>query len=167
MVDIIDNNGKFIRTTSKSLAHQQGLLHRVVIGQLKNSKGEYCFVRQSKGRQDAGQFVSPIGGHVSSGETLEDALIRESQEEVGIGPVKYHFAGKTIFNREVIDRKENHLFFIYIIETDQNPVLNHESIEFKWFTTEQIKFALSAHDPNFGAAWHHVFNSTNLQKFYN
>lgn len=156
-VDVIDESGKFIRTVPKSLAHKEGLLHRIVIGQLKNSKGEYCFVRQSKGRQDASQFVSPIGGHVSSGESLEGALIRESQEEVGIGPVKYRYLDKTIYNRQVIGRQENHLFFIYVIETDQTPVLNHESDEFRYFTTDEIKAALESNDPLFGAAWHHVF----------
>lgn len=162
LVDIIDAKGRFISTVPKARAHQKGLLHRVVIGLLKNSRGEYCFVRQSASRQDAGQFVSPIGGHVASGETLEDALIRESQEEVGIGPVKYHFVTKTIFNREVIGRKENHLFFIYIIETDQNPVLNHESVEYKWFNARDIKQALASKDPAFGGAWHHVFQNLSL-----
>lgn len=158
-VDIIDTDNNVIKTVPKSKAHKDGLLHRIVIGQLINQKGEYCFVRQSSDRQDAGQFVSPIGGHVSAGESLESAIARECEEEVGITPTNFKLIGQTIYNREVIGRKENHLFFIYEIYTDQSPVLNHESVEYKWFTTAEIKEALDSKDPNFGAAWHHVFKT--------
>lgn len=168
-VDVIDEQNNVIKTVPKSLAHQEGLLHRIAIGQLVNSKGKYCFVRQSNGRQDAGQFVSPIGGHVSAGETTDQAIIRESVEEVSITPTDYKLIGQTIFSREVIGRKENHLFFIYEIKTDQDPVLNHESVEFKWFTTDEIKKALVSHNELFGAAWHHAFNflaNDQLQRIY-
>lgn len=159
LVDIITTDNQVVKTVDKSLAHQDGLLHRIVIGELVNSRGEYCFVRQSKGRQDAGQFVSPIGGHVSSGETLEQALVRECQEEAGLTPDNFTLIGQTIYNREVIERKENHYFFIYQINTDQDPILNHESVELRWFTVDEIKQALTTHDPLFGAAWHHVFQT--------
>lgn len=158
-VDVIDENNQVVGVVPKSVAHSQGLLHRIVIVELKNRKGEYCFVRQAGDRQDPGQFVSPVGGHVGAGETLEEAVIRESQEEIGITPSTYRLIGKTLFNREVIGRKENHLFFVYEIETDRLPVLNHESIEFKWFSEKAIKQKLKNDPEIFGAAWHHVFNN--------
>jgi isopentenyl-diphosphate delta-isomerase len=158
-VDIIDRENKVVDTVAKSVAHHEGLLHRIVIGELKNSRGEYCFVRQSSGRQDGGQFVSPIGGHVSAGESLEHALVRETQEEAGITPKKFHLVGQTLFNREVIGRKENHLFFVYEIETDETPILNHESIEFRWFSIEGIKETLKTNPQLFGAAWNHVYQN--------
>lgn len=159
LVDIIDNQNNAMSTVPKSIAHRVGLLHRTVIAELKNSKGEFCFVRQASDRQDAGQFVSPVGGHVSAGESLESALIRECQEEVGITPIKYRLIGQTLFNREVIGRKENHLFFVYEIETDELPTLNHESVEYKWFSVAEIQATLKS-DPNlFGTSWHHVFQN--------
>lgn len=158
-VDIVEQSGKYIRTVTKILAHQQGLLHQTVIAELINSRGEYCLVKQSGTKQDAGQFVSPVGGHVSAGETNEEALIRECQEECGITPTKFKFVGNTIYNREIIGRKENHLFVIYEISTDQNPTLNHESVEYKWFSVVEIKSLLKSKPDTFGAAWHHVFKN--------
>lgn len=158
-VDIITVDGKYLKTISKSTAHQEGLLHKTVIGELINSRGEFCFVRQAGDKQDAGQFVSPVGGHVSAGEADDAALIRECQEECGITPTKYKLIGKTIYNREVIGRKENHFFVIYEIYTDQDPVLNHESIEFKWMTKDEIKSTLQSSPEIFGAAWQHVFKT--------
>lgn len=161
-IDIINENNIVIGTTGKSIAHRDGLLHRIVIGEIINSKGEYCFVKQAGDRQDPGQFVSPIGGHVGAGETPEAALIRECQEECGITPKNFKFVGQTIYNREVIGRRENHLFLIYSIQSDQDPTLNHESTEFRWFSVKEIKLALESHDKSFGAAWHHVFKNIPL-----
>ncbi len=158
-IDIIDEANQIVSTTGKSIAHRDGLLHRIVIGELVNSKGKYCFVRQASDRQDAGQFVSPIGGHVGAGESVDNALIRECQEECGFTPDSFEFIGKTIYNREVIGRKENHLFLVYIIHTDEDPILNHESVEFKWFSVKDIQSTLASSPQTFGAAWHHVFKN--------
>lgn len=158
-VDVIDGNNQVIAVVPKSVAHSQGLLHRIVIAEVRNRKGEFCFVRQAGDRQDPGQFVSPVGGHVSAGESVETALIRECQEEIGITPQKFRRVGETVFNREVIGRKENHLFLVYEIETDEPPVLNHESVEFKWFSGEEIKERAKKDPDIFGAAWHHVFKN--------
>lgn len=156
-LDIINEQNEVVGTSGKSVAHKDGLLHRIVIGELVNSKGEYCFVRQASDRQDAGQFVSPIGGHVGAGESGDDALIRECQEECGFTPNNFQFIGKTIYNREVIGRKENHLFLVYVIHTDEDPILNHESVEFKWFSVKDIQSTIASSPQTFGAAWHHVF----------
>ncbi len=158
-IDIINSQNEVISVLGKSVAHRDGLLHRIVIGELVNSKGEYCFVRQASDRQDAGQFVSPIGGHVGAGESAAAALVREYQEECGFTPDNFEFVGQSIYNREVIGRKENHLFLVYQINTDRDPILNHESVEFKWFTVGEIQQILKSNPQTFGAAWHHVFKN--------
>ncbi len=158
-VDIVDKNNQVIGTTCKSIAHRDGHLHRIVIAELVNQKGKYCFVKQAGDRQDPGQFVSPIGGHVTAGENIENALIRECQEEVGFTPKTYKCIGSTIYNRHVIGRHENHLFLVYEIQAKESPVLNHESVEFQWFSPRKIKETLKSDPRTFGAAWHHVFKN--------
>lgn len=160
LVDIITPEEIILKTVKKTKAHQAGLLHKTVIAEFINSRGEFCFVRQAGDKQDAGQYVSPVGGHVSAGESDTQALIRECQEECGLTPTSYKLIGKTIYNREVIGRKENHFFVIYEIYTDQDPVFNHESVAFKWMTKAEIKSTLQANPGTFGAAWHHVFRTT-------
>ncbi|MEI8232160.1 MAG: NUDIX hydrolase [bacterium] len=107
-LDIINEQNKVVGTIGKSIAHRDGILHRIVIGELVNSKGEYCFVKQAGDRQDPGSYVSPIGGHVQAGEMADNALIRECQEECGFTPKDFKFISSTIYNRQVIGRKENH-----------------------------------------------------------
>jgi len=158
-IDIINEQNEVIGTIGKSVAHTDGLLHRIVIGELVNSKGEYCLVKQANDRQDPGQYVSPIGGHVRAGESPEHALVRECQEECGFTPTDFVFIGKTIYNRKVIGRQENHLFLVYQIPFEGTPVLNHESVGFKWFSVAEIKQILKSKPSTFGAAWHHVFKN--------
>ena len=158
-IDIVDSAGRVLSSTTKVFAHDKGLLHVTVIGQLINGKGEFCFVQQSGDRQDAGQFVSPVGGHVRAGESWEAALIREAEEEVRITPRKYKIVGKTIFNRDVLGRHENHFFVCYEIFSDVAPTLNHESVGFRRFSVSNIKKALRENPTLFGAAWHHLFKT--------
>lgn len=158
-INIINEQNEVIGTIGKSVAHADGLLHRIVIGELVNSRGEYCFVKQAGDRQDPGQYVSPIGGHVGSGESADDALVRECQEECGFTPTNFVFIGKTIYNRQVIGRHENHLFLVYQIPFEGTPILNQESVGFKWFSVAEIKQTLKSNPSTFGAAWHHVFKN--------
>ena len=157
LVDIIDENGNFIRVVPKSQAHKEGLLHKTVISQLIDARGRWALVKQSSDRQDAGQYVSPVGGHITSGETEIDALKREADEEVGLkGDFKYELVGRKIFNRYVIGRQENHFFIQYKIYSDKEPVLNDESDSYKYFTEEELKKELKENPKLFGDAFHFV-----------
>ena len=70
-VDIVNEQDEIVRQATKIEAHAKGLLHRTVISELINSKGEWVLVKQAADRQDAGQYVSPMGGHVDGGEIEE------------------------------------------------------------------------------------------------
>jgi mutator protein MutT len=70
-----------------------------------------------------------IGGHVEPGETLEQTLVREVEEETGVTPVQ--FARLTSLSAEDID--------LHIYQVDAwsggNPALRgDEHAELRWFT---------------------------------
>ncbi len=153
LVDVVDENGAVISNVSKRKAHEQGLLHKTVIGEIVDTEGRWLMIRQSSDRQDAGQYVSPVGGHVQSGESDETALRREAEE------VTYELIGKAIFNRSVLGRHENHLFVMYKIFSDVEPVLNHESESYRYFTEQELKEELNLHPESFGGAFHFVVDS--------
>lgn len=155
LLDIIDEDGNVLEVMTKSEAHQRGLLHKTVIAEVIDSRGRLLMVKQSVGRQDAGQYVSPVGGHVASGETEIDALKREAGEEIGLSDdFKYEYIGRKIFNRKVLERQENHLFVVYKIYSDAEPVLNYESESCKYFTEEELRKELKDHQEYFGDAFH-------------
>ena len=132
-----------------------------VIAEIKNLKGDWLLVKQASNKQDAGQYVSPVGGHVRARETDEDALKRETLEEVGLKDFKYTFMGRSIFNRPTLGHIENHYFILYEIYSDDELQLNDESEEYKRFTLEEIKNICYKDPKQFGDAFHFV-----LKTFY-
>lgn len=155
-VGIVDENLKVLYATTKQEAHVRGLLHVAVIAEVINSKGEWLLVKQASHKQDPGQFVSPVGGHVSSGESYEEALMREGYEEIGIKKIEYEFVGRAIYHRKRDAGTENHYFVVYKINSDKDPVLNDESVEFKWFAPTEIRQLLKTNPGTFGQAFHFV-----------
>lgn len=142
IVDIISENDSVLYQTTKQEAHEKGLLHRCVIGLVINSNNEYVLVKQSSSRQDAGQYVCPIGGHVSAGETYEEALKREAEEEIGIKTFESKEIGTLIFDRVTLGRKENHFCKLYEVYSDEAFVLGEEASEYKSFSEEELKRVL-------------------------
>ncbi len=158
IVDIVNEQDEVVGQASKEECHKVGLLHRTVIAELIDSQGNWILVKQASDRQDAGQFVSPVGGHVQAGETEEAALRREAQEEIGISEFEFKLVGRKIYNREVIGRKENHYFILFEIYSDRVPVLNHESDSYESFTKEHLLNELKENPEKFGDAFHFVMN---------
>ena len=161
IVDIVDRDCTVLYATTKGEAHKDGLLHRTVIARLCNSKGDWILVKQADDRQDAGQYVVPVGGHVQSGESDEDALRREALEETGLTDFTFNLVGKTIYERHVIGRHENHYFIIYSITTDEKLKLNHESVSYNTFSEDELKKALTETPEKLGAAFFAL-----LEQFY-
>ncbi|MBI4004636.1 NUDIX hydrolase [Candidatus Roizmanbacteria bacterium] len=154
LVDIVDKSGHIIRKmVSKQLAHEKGYLHKTVIAEIIDKDGNMTLVKQADHKQDAGQYVSPVGGHVRSSETDEEALKREAMEEIGIGNFDFKYIGSLIFNREVLGRKENHYFQIYEIRWNRKLVLNHESIEYRKFSQQELQRELKQNPHLFGEAF--------------
>lgn len=156
IIDILNDNLKVIGQDTKEHAHQQGLLHACVVAELIDPDGNWTLVKQASDRQDAGQYVSPVGGHIRAGESYIDALKRETFEELGIREFNSKFIGQKIFNRNVIGRKENHLFILCEIYSDQTPTLNHESVSFQKFSSSQLKTKINSNPYLFGEAFHFV-----------
>ena len=154
MVDVVDKNNKVLFVIAKQDAHKKGLLHRTILAQLVNSKDEWILVKQASDRQDAGQYVSPVGGHVRAGESEIEALRRETLEELGLKGFKHKFLGRDVFNRKVAGRKENHYFILYEIYSDKKLNLGPEAESYKSFTKSEIKKLLKNNPKFFGNAFH-------------
>lgn len=161
IVDICDRDGNILGSCTKKEAHQRGELHPCVIAELKDSEGNWVFVKQSDDRQDAGQLASAAGGHIQSGEKLNKALKREVGEELGISNFESKMIGTVVFNRKVNGKKENHLFYVYEISSDREPVLNEESVSIEKYSDDELKKLIKANPEHIGDALHFI-----LENFY-
>lgn len=160
IVDIVDEHGRTLRQAAKQEAHKHGWLHKTVIGYVRVGQ-DWALVRQAADRQDAGQLVAPVGGHVKAGETELEALLRESEEEIGTRNVLHTPVGRARFRRKVIGRDENHLFIVYEITVTDEIILGAESESIQTFTADELKRALHNTPEHFGDAYYFV-----LEHFY-
>lgn len=162
LVDIVNEVNQVLHQTSKSHAHQHGLLHRTVIGEVRDPNGNIVLVKQASDRQDAGQYVSPVGGHAKAGESEEAALRREALEEIGLVEFNSELVGRFVFNRQILGRQENHYFIVYRITADPSEfVLGPEAVGHRTFEPLELQSLLKTQPELFGAALFAV-----LSQFY-
>ena len=123
IVDLIDENGNIRGGETRKNAHKQGLMHMasglIIFCQIK---GKYFLLSQQrsyKKEKNAGLWDISASGHIPSGETPLNSLIREAEEELGLtfNPDEFTLLGK-FWRHEVYseDFIENELDYIYIIE---------------------------------------------------
>ncbi len=155
IIDIIDKNNNIKCKMSKLDAHTKGLLHKTVIAEVRDESGRFLLVKQASHKQDPGQFVSPVGGHVLAGETEEEALRREALEEIGLRNFECKYVGRAIFKRAIRSYIENHYFIVFEIKLSSKRAikLGDESVEFRYFTEKKIKQILESNPKYFGDAY--------------
>ena len=73
-----------------------------------------------------------IGGHVEPGETLEQTLIREVEEETGVTPVQ--FVKLSLLRAEGI---ELHIYRVDAWSGGSPALHGDEHVELRWFTVEE------------------------------
>jgi 8-oxo-dGTP diphosphatase len=72
-----------------------------------------------------------IGGHLERGETIEQALVREVEEEVGVTPTQ--FAKLTSLHAEGM---ELHIYRVDAWTGGSPAIQDDEHVELSWFTIE-------------------------------
>ena len=82
---VVDEDDNVIRKATRGECHKKGFLHRVATALVLNKKYEIFVSKRSKTKYYCPSHWSlVIGGHVEFGETYEEAIKRELEEELGI-----------------------------------------------------------------------------------
>lgn len=90
-LDLIDEKGLLTgKSEDRKMVHKQGLLHHasgvIVLRKCENDKWQILSQQRSfKKEKNAGLWDLSASGHVTSGETPKDSLVREIKEELGGG----------------------------------------------------------------------------------
>ena len=83
-LDVVDENDNVIGKASKKEIYEKLLPHRIVHVLVFNDRDEMCLQLRSKYVSFCPlHWCTAVGGHVQSGETPEQAALREYEEEIG------------------------------------------------------------------------------------
>ena len=83
---LVDETGEIIGSATRAECHDGSKkLHPVVHLHVVTPKGDILLQKRSMSKDiQPGKWDTAVGGHVDFGETITDALLRESREELGI-----------------------------------------------------------------------------------
>lgn len=124
LIDILDDEGnKTGIIKSKLEVHKQGLWHQVAHIWCVNSNNEILLQHRSKLMENyPDMWDISVAGHISSGEELISAAIREIKEEIGLdlNPAELKLIGtvkkETVSNNETYF--DNEFDNIYLVKID-------------------------------------------------
>lgn len=81
-----------------------------------------------------------IGGKLEKGETPEEAMIRECQEEIGSTPIEYERVGYLDFEEYFKGKKEKVAFYLYIATKWEGTISESEEMKPEWFEIDKIPY---------------------------
>ena len=136
---VVDEKGNEISTASRTLCHDgiSRLLHPVVHLHLFNDKGELFLQKRSMTKDLLpGKWDTSVGGHIQPGESVEDALKRETEEELGLNLSGFIPLGKYIW--ETI--REREFVYSFAIRSEESVSINRDEIDDgRFWNIDEIK----------------------------
>jgi len=147
---LVDEKGKITgRATRREVHSGPGRLHPVIHLHLINSKGEIYLQKRALHKDtQPGKWDTSVGGHVDLGESIEQALLRETQEELNITSIRPIPLMQYKWETSV----ESELVFSFRALYNAEPVFNKKEIDDgRFWTINEIRenTGIGTFTPNF------------------
>ena len=149
-VPLVDEQGRITGRTPRSQVHNGSkLLHPVVhLHVVNNNKAILLQKRPMSKLIQPGKWDTAVGGHISAGETLEQALKKEAFEEIGL----LDFSAKLIKTYKWESAVEAELVYTFVTYDFKNFNVHSDEVEeARFWTKNQIEKNLGkdVFTPNF------------------
>lgn len=161
LIDIVDENNELLGIVEKrEIVHKKKLWHRLVSCWIMNEKGEILLQKRSHTKIRNPDKWARTGGHVNSSENVEEAIIREIKEEIGIDILKSNLKLLWAYkSNSICDKYFGYDFFVnatykideYVLQKDEVSDIQYMTIEKMESLKEQNNrdYSFSDWDDNF------------------
>jgi isopentenyl-diphosphate delta-isomerase type 1 len=123
--DVVDEDDNVIGKASREECHNRGLIHRSVMFFIFDDEDKVLVTKRTKTKDFFPEYWSIVlGGHVHAGESYEEAVVREIEEEVGLKAKPFFISS---FKKRIPEEKEN--VKVYGVAVKDRIILNDEELE--------------------------------------
>lgn len=140
MVKVLNEQGQEMGSIVEKLkAHKEGICHGVVGIAIINSNGKVIIQKRAITKRDEpGKWDLSAAGHISSDETIIDAAIRETYEEIGIKIVEddLTYIDTFLFKAEGFNKKISHYTYVFIVKKD----IDESELVLQESEVDEVKF---------------------------
>lgn len=161
MEEYIDIWDEFGQPTGKNCpkheAHQKGWFHPTVHVWFYTSDGNILMQQRGSNKETFPSLWDvSVAGHVHAGETIEDAVLREVEEEIGLTITKTDFTlldvrkNINIHPNGIKDCEFQHVFLIELKSPVEDLVIQEEEVDdIRLFNIEELQLCIEKVHPNF------------------
>lgn len=155
--DVVDSSDCVIGSKPRSQVHAENLLHRSV-HVLAISQHKKIFLQFRGPDRDCAPSVwdSSVGGHLHSGENYDEAILRETQEELGI---TLDSVPEKLFKIDASPNTGYEFCWVYRIFHDGPFEIDpSEAADARWFTRKELEKMIQDEpetvSPSLKVIWH-------------
>ena len=149
MLDVVDENDQVIGQAPRDEIHEKQWFHRAVHLLLISPRRHFLLQQRAESRPSyPGRWGTSASGHVASGNTYDETIIRETQEEIGYGlkdPCP-------LLSLEASEETDAEFTRFYVEEVESPPQLRADPEEVqaaRWWTERELLEALIEHPEQF------------------
>ena len=151
LIDIVDEKNELTGEVAERWeAYEKGLWKRTVSCWIMNENGEVLLQKRSANKKINASKWSKTGGQVDSGETVEEAILREVKEELGVDIPKEQTKVVDIYKDSYKHKKFSYNFIFVVNYKINDYILQKEEVEkVKYVTIEEMELARKNNDSDY------------------
>ena len=142
LLEVLNENGEPTgEILDKNKIHKEGKYHKEVALILLNDKGEILLQKRDSTKEIEPNKWAWHGGHVITGETSIEAIIRETKEELGITLSENQIKLLVEIKRDKLPNRQYTIAYYSIcnLKIDDFSIQEEELSEVKWFPFKKFK----------------------------
>ena len=136
---VVDDEDNILSSETREIVDQKNLRYRISALWLTNPQGEILLARRAYSKShDPGRWGPAAAGTVEEGETYDENMVKEAEEEIGLKDVEFKRGPK--IRKEGKHRHFTQWYFAVIDKPAEEFNIQEEEVaEVRWFTKEEIQ----------------------------